>query len=297
MLLSMTGFGDGRGAGAGFTVGIEIRTVNNRHLKVTVRGTEPYPLLESELEKVIRRTVRRGTVHVHVRVDREPRPGETRLNATALAAYLGQLREICEKSGTLAILPALATNLLTLPGIAPEPGLAGGLPDDEWPVVERVLTEALARLDGTRTDEGRVIAAEFLGHHRDLAEYVNRVRELLPAVVENYRTRLLDRLRQAIVETGATIESQHLIREVALFADRSDVSEEVSRLSAHLDSFAELVKAGAEGAGRRLEFVVQEIGREVNTLGSKAGDATISRLVVEMKATLERIREQVQNVE
>jgi len=297
VLLSMTGFGDSRGTGPGFTVGVEVRTVNNRHLKVTVRGTEPYPLLESDLEKVIRRTVRRGTVHVHIRVDREPRPGESRLDATVLTAYLEQLRQLCEKTGTLDLLPALATNLLTLPGVAPEPGLSGGLPDDEWPVVERVLGEALIRLDGTRKEEGRGIATEFLGHHRDLSEYVSRVRELLPAVVENYRIRLLERLRQAIAEAGVTIEPQHLIREVALFADRTDVSEEVSRLTAHLDSFADLVKAGAEGAGRRLEFVVQEMGREVNTLGSKAGDVTISRLVVEMKATLERIREQVQNVE
>jgi uncharacterized protein (TIGR00255 family) len=112
-----------------------------------------------------------------------------------------------------------------------------------------------------------------------------------------YRSRLLERVRQAVAEAGVTLEPDHLIREVALFADRTDVAEEMARLAAHLDSFAELVRTGAEGAGRRLEFVVQEMGREVNTLGSKAGDVSISRHVVEMKATLEKIRELVQNVE
>jgi len=297
VLLSMTGFGDGRGEGSGFTVGVEIRSVNNRHLKLNVRGTEPYPLLESEFEKVIRKTVRRGTVLVHIRVDRSPRPGETRLNEAVLASYLEQLRNACERSGTLALLPALATNVLTLPGVAPEPSLTGGVPDDEWPVVERVLTDAIIRLNEARAAEGQTIAVEFLGHHKQLVGWLDTVRGLMPGVVENYRQRLLDRIRIAVAQAGASLEPQNLIREVALYADRTDVAEEVSRLTGHFESFAELVKAGAEGAGRRLEFVIQEMGREVNTLGSKAGDVAISRLVVEMKSTLEKIREQVQNIE
>ena len=119
----------------------------------------------------------------------------------------------------------------------------------------------------------------------------------MPGVLANYRERLLERVKQAVADAGVTLEPEHLVREVALFADRTDVSEETSRLAAHLDTFAELVRTGAEGAGRRLEFVVQEVGRETNTLGSKAGDVTVSRHVVEMKATLEKIRELVQNIE
>nr|MCU0703853.1 DUF1732 domain-containing protein [Fimbriiglobus sp.] len=114
----------------------------------------------------------------------------------------------------------------------------------------------------------------------------------------NYRTRILDRVRQAVADAGVAVESDHLIREVAVFADRTDVSEEVTRFAAHLDQFAELVKTGAaDGAGRRLEFVVQEMGREANTLGSKAGDVRVSRRVVDLKANLERVRELIQNVE
>lgn len=297
MLFSMTGFGEARGSGPGFAVSVEVRSVNNRHLKVTVRGTDPYPIVESELEKVVRRYVRRGTLLVHVRVDRQPKPGELKLNAAALRTYLDQVRSACQEAGTADMAPFLAMGVLALPGVAPEPGLSGGPPEDEWPVVERTLEQALQRLDGPRKEEGRAMANELLLHHRHLSDQLELIRGRMPQVMAEYRTRLLERVRQAVADAGVTLQPDHLIREVALFADRTDVAEETTRLAAHLDSFAELVRTGSEGAGRRLEFVVQEMGRETNTLGSKAADVSISRHVVEMKATLEKIRELVQNVE
>jgi uncharacterized protein (TIGR00255 family) len=293
----MTGFGEARANGEGFTTGVEVRSVNNRHLKVTVRGTDPYPLLEPELEKVVRRFVRRGTLLVHVRVDRQAKPGESRLNVAALRTYLDQLRGACQEAGTPELLPHLAAGALALPGVAPEPGLSGGLPEDEWPVVERTLEQALQRLDAARKEEGRAMGNELLLHHRHLTDQMALINQHMPGVLANYRDRLLDRVKQAVADAGVTLEPEHLVREVAVFADRTDVAEETSRLAAHLSTFAELVRTGAEGAGRRLEFVVQEMGRETNTLGSKAGDVTVSRHVVEMKATLEKVRELVQNVE
>jgi uncharacterized protein (TIGR00255 family) len=158
------------------------------------------------------------------------------------------------------------------------------------------LTAALQRLDAMRREEGQMMAAELLSHHRIVTEELAAVRVLLPTIASDYRRRLLDRIRVALADAGVAVQPDHLIREVALFADRMDVSEEVTRLSAHLDQFAELVRKGDE-AGRKLEFVIQEMGREVNTLGSKAGDVSISRHVFEIKATLEKIRELVQNIE
>lgn len=298
MLLSMTGFGDARGTGPGVAVSVEVRSVNNRHLKVTVRGTDPYPLLESDVEKVVRKVVRRGSVLIHVRADRETPPAELRLNVAAVRTYLEQLASACRGAGNPELLPHLAAGVLALPGVAAEPGgPAGGPPEGEWPVVERTLEAAVRKLDAARQQEGRAMADELLRHHRSLSDHLGQVRDRLPGVMSDYRGRLLERVRQVVAEAGVTLEPDQLIREVALFADRTDVAEEVSRLSAHLDGFAEIVRAGAEGAGRRLEFVVQEMGREVNTLGSKAGDVSLSRVVVEMKATLEKIRELVQNVE
>jgi uncharacterized protein (TIGR00255 family) len=148
-----------------------------------------------------------------------------------------------------------------------------------------------------RREEGKAMAAELLALHRHVREELDRARAHLPAVAADYRQRILDRVRQAVSDAGVAVSADHLIREVALFADRTDVSEEVTRLGSHLEQFAELVKKGDEAAGRKLEFVVQEMGREANTLGSKAGDVTVSRHVFEIKAALEKVRELVQNVE
>lgn len=299
MLLSMTGFGDARGSGPGFSVAVEVRSVNNRHLKVVVRGSDPYPLLEAEFEKVVRKTVRRGSVLVHVRVDRETKSTDLKLNANAVRTYLGQLKAACAEAGTPELLPSLAAGLLQLPGVAADPSSATAASDEEWPVVEKLLNQALAKLDAARKVEGQSMAAELRSLHAVLARELAGVRECLPAVVANFRARILERVRQAVGDAGIAVEPEHLIREVALFADRSDVSEELSRFAAHLDQFADVVAngSGPDGAGRRLEFVVQEMGREANTLGSKAGDATVSRHGFEIKATLEKIRELVQNVE
>jgi uncharacterized protein (TIGR00255 family) len=293
----MTGFGEARSTGPGFTTAVEVRSVNNRYLKVTVRGTDPYPLVEPELEKVVRRYVRRGTLLVHVRVDRQGQAGESRLNTAVLRGYLDQVQALCAEAGTPELAAAMAAGLLNLPGVAPESGVMGGPPEEEWPVVERTLEQALQRLDAARKEEGRAMANELLLHHRHLLDQLELIRGRMPTVMADYRARLLERVRQAVAEAGVTVQPEQLIREVALYADRTDVAEETTRLTAHLESFAELVRTGAEGAGRRLEFVVQEMGRETNTLGSKAGDVTISRNVVEMKATLEKVRELVQNVE
>jgi len=293
----MTGFGSARGAGRGFAVAVEVRAVNNRHLKLTVRGTDPYPLFESELEKVVRRHVRRGSVQVQVKVDRETRAADLTLNTATLKAYKRQVIEACDGLDSAAV-NAVLSGLLGLPGIAPEAVSMGGLPEDEWPVVEKTLDEALKKLDGVRRDEGKAMAAELMALHTAMTDDLAGVRECLPAVVANYRTRILERVRQAVADAGVTVDADHLIREVAVFADRTDVSEEVTRFAAHLDQFAELVKTGAaDGAGRRLEFVVQEMGREANTMGSKAGDVNVSRRVVDLKANLERVRELIQNVE
>ena len=296
MLLSMTGFGEARTEIEGLSVGIEVRSLNNRHLKLTVRGTDPYPMFEAELEKVVRRHVRRGTITVHVRVQRTARSSDLTLNSALLTSYLHQIRVACEDAGVAEYTGALLSGLLTLPGVAPEAGQFGTPPDEEWPVVEQTLVAALKRLEIMRREEGQSMASELLSLHRNVVAELEAVRGHLPSIASDYRRRLLDRIRLALTEAGVSVQHDHLIREVALFADRTDVSEEVTRLSAHLEQFAELVHKGEE-AGRKLEFVIQEMAREVNTLGSKAGDVSVSRHVFEIKASLEKIRELVLNVE
>ena len=297
MLLSMTGFGSASAPGRGFAVTAEVRSVNNRHLKVVARGSDPYPLFEAELEKVVRKHVRRGSVLVQIRVEREARSSDLKLNTAALREYKRQVIEACDGLDQHAI-AAVLSGLLGLPGIAPESTHYGGLPEDEWPVVETTLEAALKKLDGMRKDDGRAMAAELAALQKKMTDELTAIRGHLPRVTAAYRERILDRVRQATQEAGVKVEPEHLIREVAVFADRTDVSEEVTRFAAHLEQFQQILNDGSpDGAGRRLEFVVQEMGREANTMGSKAGDVTVSRHVVEIKATLEKVRELIQNVE
>jgi uncharacterized protein (TIGR00255 family) len=294
----MTGFGEARHQADGLTLAVEVRTVNNRYLKVSVRGSEPYPMLEPDLEKVVRKFVRRGTVTVHVRCDRQGRAGDFVLNAVALRSYLEQVRAACDQVGWQVPVSSLLGQVLALPGVAPEPGgVSGRPPDDELSAVEQALEAALGRLQAMRQQEGRAMADELLAHRQTIGDHLGKIRALVPTVVENYRQRLRDRVGQALAEHNVAVRPDDLIREVAVFAERSDVAEEVMRLGSHLDQFEAIVRTEDDGPGRKLEFLVQEMGRETNTIGSKAGDVAVSRHVVEIKATLEKVRELVQNVE
>ena len=298
MLLSMTGFGEARHQGDDLALSVEVRTVNNRYLKVSVRGSDPYPMLEPELEKLVRKYVRRGTVTVHVRCDRQMRGADFAINVVALRSYLEQIRTVCDQIGWQVPMSALLGQVLGLPGVAPEPGgVAGRPPDEEFSAVERTLEAALTRLQAMRQQEGRAMADELLAHRQTIASHLGEVRQAAPVVVENYRQRLRDRVGQALAEHNVSLRPDDLIREVAVFAERSDVSEEVTRLSSHLDQFESIVRTEDDGPGRKLEFLVQEMGREANTIGSKAGDVAVSRHVVEIKSALEKVRELVQNVE
>jgi uncharacterized protein (TIGR00255 family) len=298
LLLSMTGFGEGRFQGDMLALSVEVRTVNNRYLKVSVRGSEPYPMLEPELEKLVRKYIRRGTVTIHVRCDRQGRDADFKLNSVAFRSYLEQIRQVCEAAGGQVPVPALLGQILALPGVAPEPGgTSGRPPDEELATVERTLESALGKLQSMRQQEGEAMAGELLAHLQTVASHVAEIRGRGPAVVDGYRQRLRDRVGQALAEHNVTLRPEDLIREVAVFAERTDVAEEVMRLGSHLDQFESIVRQENDSPGRKLEFLVQEMGREANTIGSKAGDVGISRHVVEIKATLEKVRELVQNVE
>lgn len=298
MLLSMTGHGEARGQFDALNVAVEVRSVNNRYLKLMLRAPEPYNLLEAEVEKVARRFVRRGTLQVQLRVDRPHHAQDYRINPTALRSYAEQIWAACDAMG--APRPdagQLLAAVLLMPGVAPEPGADQTPCDDEWPLIERVLADALERLQSMRQDEGGRMAQELLHLRAHVADQLEIIRLRLPQVVTGYRDRLLERVRGLLAESGVAAGPDDLIREVSVFAERSDIAEEVVRLASHLAQFEQIVRTETDGPGRKLEFLVQEMGRETNTIGSKAGDVTVSRHVVEIKATLEKVRELIQNVE
>jgi uncharacterized protein (TIGR00255 family) len=291
----MTGYGEASSRSDTLQFTIELRAVNNRHLKVSLRTTEPYYLLEPEFERVIRKTVRRGTVQVHLRCREQSAQGYA-INTLALASYVRQIRQACEGLDLSdSERGALLSQALTLPGVAPESTESVEL-QEVWPILEKGLEEALERLQQMRREEGQVMARELLNLREQLAGWLETIRQRIPLVTTNYRDRLHERVRLLLQEKDIKLDRSDLIKEVALFADRADITEEVVRLASHLDQFQTFIHE-PESSGRKLEFVTQEMFREANTIGSKAGDIEISRCAVEIKAALERIRELVQNIE
>jgi len=301
VLLSMTGYGEARFQSDHLTLSIELRALNNRYLKISVRAPDPYHLLEAEFEKVIRRRVRRGTLQIQLRCERQSAPQDFRINPVALASYVRQVRELTPKLGLKDREgehggDALLSQVLLLPGVVPEPGASTQSVHDDWPLIEKVLLEALTQLQVMRQDEGRAMAGELLAHRDTIATHLKVIRQHADAVAPAFRDRLFERVRGLLGELDVQVDKNDLIREVSIFAERSDIAEEVVRLATHLDHFQEIMNE-EESPGRKLEFLVQEMSRETNTIGSKAGDVDISRHVVDIKGTLEKIRELVQNIE
>jgi uncharacterized protein (TIGR00255 family) len=290
LLLSMTGFGEARSHDpeVGLAISAEVRAVNNRHLKITAKINDPYGRLEPDLERLVRDHARRGTVQFSIRVERPRRAEDYRLDETALTGYSAQI----EKLGGVVDLNAL----LALPGVVAETTAATPDVEHEWPIIERVATAALKEFEAARAREGAAMAAELSSLGRSILETLGKIADRAPLLVQAHQKRLTERVQALVQEQGVTVDSKDLIREVAILADRGDVSEELVRLRAHLAQYQEILDA-PESGGRKLEFVVQEMGREINTVGSKSNDVDVSRLVVDVKGDLERIRELVQNVE
>lgn len=288
----MTGFGDARLQDDRWTVGVEVRTVNNRHLKLNVKITEPYSVLEPELERLVRDSVRRGTVNLQIRVERPRRAEDYRINTVAFASYRDQVQALQGDASAGLDLSAL----LGLPGVVEDRKPAADDPHEDWPALAGVVSEALVKLQAARLDDGKAMEAELLSLGRAAADQLVRIADRGPEVVASYQKRLVERVQSLVQGQGVTVEPKDLIREIAILSERADITEEIVRLRAHLSHYAEVI-AEPESVGRKLEFVVQEMGRETNTIGSKANDVGISRAVVEIKGYLERIRELIQNVE
>jgi len=298
MLISMTGHGEARRHENGVMLAVEVRSVNHRHLKLTVRGPDWVQAREAEVERVARRFVKRGSVNVNIdiRFDRDLAPG--RINVDVLDAYVEQLGTRVERLGHGRLDPSLIAALLTLPGVTTTE--AGDSVDNSaiWPQVETILDEAMNNLMTMRRSEGMAMRREFvLGRERLIAE-VRAISERAPRIVESHAERLTQKVQQALAHAG--LDPHHsrgdVVREVALLSEKLDIAEELVRLNCHFDQFLALLDE-ADCPGRKLDFLLQEMLRETNTIGSKSADVEVARRVVNIKSILEQVRELVQNVE
>ncbi|MCA9068396.1 MAG: YicC family protein [Planctomycetaceae bacterium] len=290
----MTGFGDARNQNERLSVGVEVRTVNNRYLKLMIRCPDAYAALEGEIEKVVRESISRGTFSATIRVDRVGVENQYQINRDVLQSYWRQLNQAAE-SLHAAVHPQLE-KLLQLPGVISEETYSNSNPHDDWPLIKETLNVALAKLTDFRKTEGESMLRDLRLNAGIISDQLQQVIEIVPQVVANFRDRLLDRVRELLETTDVTVDSSDLIREVSIFSERCDINEEITRLRSHLEQFETFLQ-GESSQGRKLEFLSQEMFREINTIGAKANNVAIAHCVVEMKSAVEKIREVLQNVE
>lgn len=287
----MTGFGNSTSQTDTIAVSVELRAVNNRYLKVNMRLPDSVNRFENRIEKLVRNRITRGTVQLSVRVRFPRNMSGYMIDAEAIQEYRRQLEALSAGSDA----PGLS-DLLALPGVVAESDLSPETIDSFWPTIEQTVNESLNQFDEFRKTEGDQMQDDLHRQCQLIADQVDEVAKLAPEVVAEYRTKLLERLTRAIGDAGVTVSEADVIREVAVYADRCDINEEITRLRSHLQQFDTFLN-GDTSLGRKLEFLGQEMFREINTIGSKANNVAIAHNVVEMKAAIERIREVLQNVE
>ncbi|NNM85558.1 MAG: YicC family protein [Phycisphaerales bacterium] len=298
MIVSMTGYGSASAQAQGLVCQVELRAVNNRFFKISIRLDEHLADCEVEIERLIRSKIARGSVTVKVTLRGEAIETVAPVNAAAAKLYLQQMLAIAESQPTAGRgqytldLPTL----LTLPGVCMQPVESEELHETARNMVNKLVQQALDQLLQMRRREGESLAADLTKHLDRIGSGLEQIKLQAPQVVAQYHQRLRARVQQLVSDAKLSLNDADLLREVALFGDRADISEELARLQGHLDQFTETCRDEAE-AGRKLEFIAQEMLREANTIGSKASDSAIARCTVDIKSAIDRIKEQVQNVE
>jgi len=293
MLNSMTGFGRGEHVTPSGRYLCELQSVNHRYLEVRSRLPRRLAGLDLLIQRAVQGRFARGRIDVTVTEelpDGEPR--KLRLNRTLALEYLSAFKALQAELG----LPGEVTLefLCSQRDLFEVEGDEAGSPEADWPEIQTALERAMEGVAEMRRDEGRALKAALLGHLDQVEAILAGIIARAPEVVRSYKNRLEIRLQRLL--EGKTVDPGRLEQEVALLADRSDIAEEVARLTSHLGQFRESI--GQQGPhGRRSEFLLQEMQREANTIGAKANDAKISQDVIALKSTLEQLREQVQNVE
>jgi uncharacterized protein (TIGR00255 family) len=287
----MTGFGSAEGEVGGAVVAVEVRSVNHRFFNPSIKLPSEFARWESEVREALRKSITRGHVTLFARVARDQSEG--RIDEARFASYVQQLRDLQQRYGLDATLDV--GTILRLPDVLNTQNGEDGPTGSAQELVD-IVGRASAAMDAMRVAEGARLCAYIEERLQLIAESVERIAERAPSRLTEQR----DRLRLAVQELagGVALDEQRLAQEIALLADRLDVSEEIARFRSHLEAFrATLRNAQSDGVGKRLGFLLQELLREANTTGSKGNDAVILQDVLAIKEELERIREQVENLE
>lgn len=294
MIRSMTGFGDASSHDGDLAFGVEVRSVNNKFLKTTIRIPERLASLEPELEQMIRKCIGRGSVTLTVTCSETGEAAAHTVNADALRKYAEQI------AGALSVDTSdlNVAHLVTLPGVLQPPGDEESRLQNARKAIRPLVEMALEHLVQMRTREGVALADDLSGHLDFIGVRMERLTEIAPRVIVDYERRLKSRMDALLSESDVATEADVLVREIAVYAEKTDIAEELARLSEHLKHFRDLLASTEERPlGRTMDFLSQELLREANTIASKSPDAEMSRLIVEIKGAIDRIKEQVQNAE
>ncbi len=294
MIRSMSGYGRGAAEGEGLRISFEVRSVNHRFCRIGLHLPAELSFFEVEAQKSIAQRVDRGKVDVSAAVRGPRSAAEVQVNQELAAAYQSSLAELAGQLGVPAELD-LAT-LTGLPGVISTQTAPQLDPERHLDIAQRALEDALDALDTMRTTEGAHLAADMSGRFALVAAMVEQISEVASDLPSRYRDVLAARIEALVDDSNGELDLNRVAQEVAYYADRSDITEEVVRLRSHLDKAGNMIADGGS-VGRSLEFLLQEMHREINTIGAKAKVVVIGDTVVELKSELERVREQVQNIE
>ena len=289
MVKSMTGFGKGEATLQNKRITVEIRSLNSKQLDLSLRLPAVYRQSENELRNVIARTIQRGKVDVFVSVESQSVETPARINREVFREYLRQMNDTLAFAGIDADYDAILPVIMRLPDVVATESEA--ISEEEHAALIAATEAAAAQLDAFRTQEGAILIADLLRRVELIERYRDEVVPFEKARTETIRTRILDNLAKLPVE----VDRNRLEQEMIFYLEKLDITEEKVRLTNHCKYFRE-VAAGEEGAGRKLGFIAQEMGREINTMGSKANESNIQIIVVKMKDELEKIKEQVLNI-
>lgn len=293
MSRSMTGFGSAVAANEMYKLTVELKSVNNRFLEVMLHSPRILTPVETDIRSKIAQYAERGKIDVFIRLEADSEPQQVlKTDYSLAAAYVAAMRELSERLG-LAV-GVTAQDLLNLPGLFTMEKQEE-CPEDLKQLLDEALGEALTAFAAMRKLEGDRLAADLLSRREKISGIVAEIAELSQGVVAGYQARLHARISD-LLDGVAVVDEARLANEVAYFADRACINEELVRLDSHLLQLDELLRVD-KSVGRKLDFLLQEINREINTIGSKANDLAISKLVIDAKGELEKIREQVQNLE
>ena len=295
MILSMTGYGEAQRTIDGVSYALELKSLNNRYFKATIKLPEHLAVFESEIEKLLRERLDRGSVTYVLRVRDNRADAAQEINIAAVKSYLGQLDKSMASLGNAAMRIDLA-GILSLPGVVQPPEINEAERQRQWDIISALTEEGIKHLLGMRKTEGQAIREDLLGHCRQIREHLAVIAKQAPQVIQDYHQRLLQRTNELLAQSKLQLSLDDLRREVAVYAERCDINEEIARLTSHLDQFGKLCDSN-EQAGRKLDFLTQEMLREANTIGSKANDSTIAHRIIDIKGAIDRLKEQVQNVE